>query len=133
MILVYIIYVCLHIYLTPLPQAGCDTRWISKRSAVGFSVSLSHSFTKAKEPRRVGEIDLLQQFSYSWGENRWIHIFPNDISAKWSANCLIQDLDLFADSISNHDNHYTKSASRLYIYIYIWVCVCVTNINDNTI
>ena len=79
-----------------IPRTLMEGILLFSREAIGifYSPSQQSNFfsktgclTKDKEP------NLLYYLPIAGGENRWIHAFPKEISAKWNANSSTQELN----------------------------------------
>ena len=80
---------------------GC---YLCSLSWAGITKTSCH--TKIKEP------SLPNYFTHTLRKNSWIHTFPQNISAMWNVNWLVQDLNLKVKLVSYDNNSNIMNASK---------------------
>ena len=108
------IYMCVCIYLTLLPQSGCDTSSIFKRDKAGLNSEFffwTSWLTEAKEPTMSNSLS-----SDGEGEaKRWIRVFLEGISTKWKVDVYV--------CVNIYTFIWMNVCSWIDVCVYVWIYV----------
>ena len=111
------IHKCIYVFTNLSARVGCNTSLIFKWNLTGLNLEFPFSSRPVAMPRIKSQS--AQLFTYSWGENNWIHIFPKGISTIRNSHSFVQDLNSYHPIYNS--NHYTTNASAFVLYVCMWM------------
>ena len=76
-----------------IPAGGMMRMRASTTKILQNFVSPSYFAKLALTTKILQKLCLILVFTHGWGKNKWIHIFPKDISVNWNSDRLSQDLN----------------------------------------